>query len=1263
MLKFGNKEFRNLQEQVKKNMDDILFILQEEGVLNEFGIKVVGQEESVVDMPTVEDYKENNPDWGYGDAYAIGEEEPYELYILTRANGTHPDDYWFNIGEFPVPGPEGPEGPEGPQGPQGEQGNPGVDGTSAGFGVISTTVTTLTPGSDATVSVVASGPDSSKNFAFSFGIPRGADGTTPTVTVDWGEIGGTLSDQTDLVNALQGKQNTLVSGTNIKTIGGTSVLGSGDISLPAEVSANPTVTSGTLTSIQIGSTAYAIPDLNTNNVLDLGSASSVTEEQLAALEADESLLIYANYGAYGRQLYVFRAEYTTGNLTYTSVPNKGSDNVEFLTLVINKSTRAITKSASNIFAGVSKIEIDGATYTPTNGKVILPTYPSPSGNIDIAATATATQVSPTVPASASVTVDTSGDTPVLEFSFEIPQGEKGDTGATGATGPQGPEGPEGPEGPAGQDGQDGADGADGQDGITPHIGDNGDWYIGETDTGVHAQGIQGPQGPTGPTGATGPAGQDGLTTEIIVNGTTYTQSGGVITLPDYPIVPTLATVATSGSYNDLTNKPTIPIVPTVVSAFDNDVGYITGINSGDVTTALGYTPGTSNFSGSYDDLTNKPTIPTISASTATVSGADDLGSIVIDGSTYNIPQGGGGSVDSISVNGATYTPTDGVVTLPDYQFYDVILINTNASTGSLSTSDFNKIKDHPERCVLKDSQSMNRPKYYTIRSLTVSSGITLGWRYGYEITGASQDEGYYITVAYDGTWAKTGDIRDIVTSISINGATYTPTAGVVNLGTITASTDWSDITNKPTFATVATSGSYNDLTDKPNIPVVDYPVTDVQVDGSSVLDGTVANITMPTIPTVNDAALTFEVNGSTIGTFSANASSPATVSISVPTDTSDLTNGAGYITGIDSSDVTTALGYTPLSTVTSGDVTGALGYTPLASVTSGDVTGALGYTPVNPTSLASVATSGSYNDLSNTPTIPDISGCITSIEVNGATYTPTSGAVSLPTYPSIVANPTVTSATLTAIGIDGTNYEVSGGIEVIYINSSTSTTSGTLDAADLAKINDHPERCLIIKWGADAKTPQCYELTEIEYTDETQATVSKYNYEIIQQISSNSMPRSRKISVKASTGAWTFSQVGGSNIPIAKAIQSAVILNTTGTIKFVVSSSFLTVTGQTQSREITTDSHRNQFVYALAQYYSAGSSGNNSILKAVSASGNITIDGTTYDVVSISGYRASSSNATLYINYFDTSTSTIVSQSIAHTDILNGYLTSSNTIA
>ena len=72
---------------------------------------------------------------------------------------------------------------------------------------------------------------------------------------------------------------------------------------------------------------------------------------------------------------------------------------------------------------------------------------------------------------------------------------------TGARGPQGPQGPVGPTGPQGP--------------------------VGST----------GPQGPVGPTGPQGPVGSDGLTTQIRVNGTTYIQSNGLITLPDYPTLP------------------------------------------------------------------------------------------------------------------------------------------------------------------------------------------------------------------------------------------------------------------------------------------------------------------------------------------------------------------------------------------------------------------------------------------------------------------------------------------------------------------------------------------------------------------------------------------------------------------------------------------------------------------------------------------------------------------------------------------------------
>lgn len=59
------------------------------------------------------------------------------------------------------------------------------------------------------------------------------------------------------------------------------------------------------------------------------------------------------------------------------------------------------------------------------------------------------------------------------------------------------------QGPKGDSGTDGTPGKDGTDGITPHIGDNGNWYLDDTDTGKPSRGKTGPQGPAGPAGADG----------------------------------------------------------------------------------------------------------------------------------------------------------------------------------------------------------------------------------------------------------------------------------------------------------------------------------------------------------------------------------------------------------------------------------------------------------------------------------------------------------------------------------------------------------------------------------------------------------------------------------------------------------------------------------------------------------------------------------------------------------------------------------------
>ena len=140
---------------------------------------------------------------------------------------------------------------------------------------------------------------------------------------------------------------------------------------------------------------------------------------------------------------------------------------------------------------------------------------------------------------------------------------------------------------------------------------------------------------------------------VISDGTTnyYANEQGIVTIPAG------GSSYTAGTGIDITNdtisidstvvalKSDIPTVPTKTSDLTNDSGYITGITSSDVTTALGYTPGTSNFSGDYDDLTNKPSIPNA------VSGTNDgtnWTSLTIGSDTYRIPSGGSGSGPTVT---------------------------------------------------------------------------------------------------------------------------------------------------------------------------------------------------------------------------------------------------------------------------------------------------------------------------------------------------------------------------------------------------------------------------------------------------------------------------------------------------------------------------------------------------------------------------------------------------------------------------------------
>ena len=65
-----------------------------------------------------------------------------------------------------------------------------------------------------------------------------------------------------------------------------------------------------------------------------------------------------------------------------------------------------------------------------------------------------------------------------------PQGEQGEQGPQGEQGEQGPQGEQGEQGLQGEQGEQGSQGEQGVPGNSPYVGENGNWWVGDVDTGV-----------------------------------------------------------------------------------------------------------------------------------------------------------------------------------------------------------------------------------------------------------------------------------------------------------------------------------------------------------------------------------------------------------------------------------------------------------------------------------------------------------------------------------------------------------------------------------------------------------------------------------------------------------------------------------------------------------------------------------------------------------------------------------------------------------
>lgn len=255
----------------------------------------------------------------------------------------------------------------------------------------------------------------------------------------------------------------------------------------------------------------------------------------------------------------------------------------------------------------------------------------------------------------------------------------------------------------------------------------------------------------------------------------------------------LSTVATSGSYNDLTNKPTIPSAYTLPTASTTVMGGVKigsnisvsngviSLNKSNVTSALGYTPPTSDTV--YDNATT---------STAGLMSASDkvkLNSIAANANNYTHPSTHPASMitglASVATSGSYNDLTD-KPTIPAASTVD----------SELSSTSTNPVQNKVIKAALDGKLGKNA---------AAASANKLN------TNGGSATQPIYfangVPVATTYTLGKSVPSDAKFTDTVYNHPTTHPASMITGL------------------STVATSGSYSDLSNKPTIPVVPTKVS------------------------------------------------------------------------------------------------------------------------------------------------------------------------------------------------------------------------------------------------------------------------------------------------------------------------------------------------------------------------------------------------------------------------------------------------------
>ena len=388
-----------------------------------------------------------------------------------------------------------------------------------------------------------------------------------------------------------------------------------------------------------------------------------------------------------------------------------------------------------------------------------------------------------------------------------------------------------------------------------------------------------------------------------------------------------------------------PAIPTKTSDITNDSGFITSAavptKTSDLTNDSGFITNQVNNLANYYDQTainsmfNALDVPTKTSDLTNDSGfltsipiasASTLGGVKI-GNGINVAADGTISAAVASLDWANITnkPTDVSYWTNDAGYITSADLPTKTSDLT-NDSDFVTSADVPTKTsdLTNDSgfitNSVSNLTNYYKKSETYTQGEVNSLLSAIVIPTKTSDltnDSNFVSDT-DYATASTGGVIKVGSGLAItNGVLSTTGGGVAD------AVEWSNVLNKPSdvsywnndagyITSAALPTKTSDLTNDSGF-LTSYTETDPIYSASPAAGITAADISSwnaksdfsgsyndltdkPTIPTVNNATLTIQRNNTSVGTFTANASSDKTINIAVPTTVAELSDASTYVT-------------------------------------------------------------------------------------------------------------------------------------------------------------------------------------------------------------------------------------------------------------------------------------------------------------------------------------------------------------------------------